>query len=323
MKRFFESPEDREPASPDEKSMAMRQAKFIMYVGEEIMEHLEQDNDFPEWMQNKLSALHQEAKSMHATMAGEYEDDEDEDEEDDDMNESYINEKLSVSDGMGAWIDDFKKSDAPQFKGKSEKERRDMAIAAFLSAKRGGKSMDEAVNEKVYASDYNVGAKKSQFGGYTPTVTHKKKGHTMYSAQQTYKTPDHAKAHANAYLKGYEAMGQQHANRKASEYAKANKQHIHRESVDLDEAKSYGPGHIGAIQRMLDKEREIKKAKGTAKKESAEIEEKAPKMKGDWLKKERERNRAHDAAMGRTPTGRKKPVRTMTSTQRSLASLRK
>ena len=48
----------------------------------------------------------------------------------------------------------------------------------------------------------------------------------------------------------------------------------------------------------------------------------APKMQGDFLKKERERNRAHDAAMGRTPTGRKKPVRTMTSTQRSLAKLR-
>ena len=48
----------------------------------------------------------------------------------------------------------------------------------------------------------------------------------------------------------------------------------------------------------------------------------APKMQGDFLKKERERNRAHDAAMGRTPTGRKKPVRTMTSTQRSLAKMR-
>ena len=44
---------------------------------------------------------------------------------------------LKVSDGIGAWIDDFKKSDAPQFKGKSEKERRDQAIAAYLSAKRG------------------------------------------------------------------------------------------------------------------------------------------------------------------------------------------
>ena len=44
---------------------------------------------------------------------------------------------LKVSDGIGAWIKDFKKSDAPQFKGKSEKERRDQAIAAYLSAKRG------------------------------------------------------------------------------------------------------------------------------------------------------------------------------------------
>lgn len=44
---------------------------------------------------------------------------------------------LKVSDGIGAWIKDFKKSDAPQFKGKSEKERRDQAVAAYLSAKRG------------------------------------------------------------------------------------------------------------------------------------------------------------------------------------------
>ena len=52
------------------------------------------------------------------------------------------NEKLKVSDGMGAWIDDFKQSDAPQFKGKDAKERRDMAIAAYLSAKDGGKNED-------------------------------------------------------------------------------------------------------------------------------------------------------------------------------------
>ena len=29
-------------------------------------------------------------------------------------------EKLKVSDGVGAWIKDFQKSDAPQFQGKSE-----------------------------------------------------------------------------------------------------------------------------------------------------------------------------------------------------------
>jgi hypothetical protein len=214
---------DKEPPSPDEKSMAMRQAKFIGYVAEEIMEHVEGDNDFPEWMQNKLSEFHQKAKDMHSTMAGEYEDDEEE------MDENYwsvnemgprhiskpmksrfggavdskkfdaykqfvkqrnvdeptvrmvidnpndaeskrmmknaniakavelrkaamkesISEKLSVSDGMGTWIDDFKKSDAPQFKGKNDKERRDMAIAAYLSAKRGSKKEDTSRSADV------------------------------------------------------------------------------------------------------------------------------------------------------------------------------
>ena len=47
----------------------------------------------------------------------------------------YVSEELSVADGAGAWIDDFKKSDAPQFKGKSDEERRNMALAAYLSAK--------------------------------------------------------------------------------------------------------------------------------------------------------------------------------------------
>ena len=57
---------------------------------------------------------------------------------------------LKVSDGMGAWVDDFKKSDAPQFKGKSDKERRDMAIAAYLSAKRGDKNEDTSDAVKAF-----------------------------------------------------------------------------------------------------------------------------------------------------------------------------
>jgi predicted kinase len=43
-------------------------------------------------------------------------------------------EKLKASDSMGDWIDDFYKSDAPQFKGKSKAKRRQMAIAAKLDA---------------------------------------------------------------------------------------------------------------------------------------------------------------------------------------------
>ena len=44
---------------------------------------------------------------------------------------------LDPKDGIGSYIKDFKKSKAPQFKGKSEKKRREMAIAAYLDAKRG------------------------------------------------------------------------------------------------------------------------------------------------------------------------------------------
>lgn len=49
----------------------------------------------------------------------------------------------------------------------------------------------------------------------------------------------------------------------------------------------------------------------------------APKMTGDSIAIQRAKDAEHNAAMGRTRTGRKKPVRTMTSTQKSLASLRR
>ena len=74
-KNYIESvnEEDDAPASPDEAGMAMDQAKFIGYVADEIMEYIQGNNEFPEWMQNKLSALHEKAKGMHAVMAGKYE----------------------------------------------------------------------------------------------------------------------------------------------------------------------------------------------------------------------------------------------------------
>jgi hypothetical protein len=45
------------------------------------------------------------------------------------------NEGLDPSMGAGEYVKDFRKSDAPQFKGKSKEERQKMAVAAFLSAK--------------------------------------------------------------------------------------------------------------------------------------------------------------------------------------------
>ena len=57
--------------------------------------------------------------------------------------ESVLSEKLKPSDGAGAYVKDFYESDAPQFKGKSKKERRKMAVAAYLQDKEEGLSESE------------------------------------------------------------------------------------------------------------------------------------------------------------------------------------
>ena len=72
-KKAVKAEQTDEPASQDEAGMAMDQAKFIGYVSKEIMEYLQGNNEFPEWMQNKLTGFHEKAKDMHAVMAGKYE----------------------------------------------------------------------------------------------------------------------------------------------------------------------------------------------------------------------------------------------------------
>jgi len=55
-----------------------------------------------------------------------------------------VDEKLNLKKAnMGDVVKDFYKSDAPQFKGKTKKERQKMAIAAKLTAERGGKRLGE------------------------------------------------------------------------------------------------------------------------------------------------------------------------------------
>lgn len=58
--------------------------------------------------------------------------------------EVELDEKLNMDKAsMGTVVKDFQKSDAPQFKGKSVKKRQVMAIAAKLSAERGGKPLNK------------------------------------------------------------------------------------------------------------------------------------------------------------------------------------
>jgi hypothetical protein len=55
-----------------------------------------------------------------------------------------VNEKLDMKKAsMGTVVKDFQKSDAPQFMGKSQKKRQVMAVAAKLTAERGGKPLNK------------------------------------------------------------------------------------------------------------------------------------------------------------------------------------
>ena len=49
----------------------------------------------------------------------------------------YLQETLSPNDSAGEYVSDFEKSGAPQFKGKTKEKRVQMAVAAYMSAKKG------------------------------------------------------------------------------------------------------------------------------------------------------------------------------------------
>ena len=74
---------------------------------------------------------------------------------------------------MGEVIKDFRKSDAPQFKGKSKEKKRQMAIAAKLSAEddvNEGNCMDKAPSIKDTKPQKKTDVKYYKGLGYAPTV---------------------------------------------------------------------------------------------------------------------------------------------------------
>jgi len=109
---------------------------------------MENEVDFPHWWQAKIT----KSKEMMVS-AKHYLDFEMKEPEIDSMvgvasEEGVIDEKLKPSMGAGAYVDDFKDSKAPQFKGKSKKKKQQMAVAAYLSAKD-KKKVAEAVMKKL------------------------------------------------------------------------------------------------------------------------------------------------------------------------------
>ena len=77
--------------------------------------------------------------------------------------EVELDEKLTPKTPMGTYIKDFQKSDAPQFKGKSKEKRRVMAIAAKLTAERGGKKLNKEEKLAELIGDLSETHKRTMF----------------------------------------------------------------------------------------------------------------------------------------------------------------
>ena len=91
------------------------------------------------------------------------------------ITESYqeIHEKLKPSDGAGAYVKDFRKPDAPQFKGKSDKKIRDMAIAAYLDDKEENMKIENAFSIKERKAVITIDVRKPQVDRHVKQIMKK------------------------------------------------------------------------------------------------------------------------------------------------------
>ena len=109
---------------------------------------------------------------------------------------------LTKKSDAGDYVDDFTKSKAPQFKGKSKKKKRQMAIAAYLSNKN---ELAQIIREAINEADPKKGTGKKPKGSsrrlYTdedPSDTVKVKFSTRQDivdtlAKKTFKSKSHAR----------------------------------------------------------------------------------------------------------------------------------
>jgi hypothetical protein len=121
-------------------------------------------------------------------------------------------------------------------------------IAMLKSAQARGalkKEEVEQIEEAIDADDYTATSEKSQFGGHRPHVVNKETGKTMMLGQHSYKSPEHAKAHAKAYLSAYAKTGMHAADRASIDYAKANKdKQVVKEEAQLEEGWADMMAHV-------------------------------------------------------------------------------
>ena len=99
-------------------NMATRQMFTTAQYAVEIFDNIHDDDVFPSWIQSKMTKIADYIGVVKHYL--EY--------------DHVMGEKLDKDDTAGDYVKDFRKSKAPQFKGKSKKKKQEMAIAAYLDA---------------------------------------------------------------------------------------------------------------------------------------------------------------------------------------------
>ena len=105
-----------------------------LYQMMDDLENTGQEIDFPHWWQSKIVRATSMISSAKHYLEFELKEPQVDAMVDIASEEDMIDEKLTAKTPMKKYIKDFTKSDAPQFKGKSKEKKRQMAVAAKLSA---------------------------------------------------------------------------------------------------------------------------------------------------------------------------------------------
>jgi len=165
--------------------------------------------------------------------------------------ETDLEEKMNLAKAsMGDVIKDFKKSDAPQFAGKSVEKRREMAIAAKLSADRGVREEVEQIDE----------LSKSTLGSYVKKASTNARINSMISKDFDHKAMTARKPSTRDAYYGLSSKHKQKSWKRSDNVAKAVDR-LTKEEVELEEAKDINY-HKAELKKTSDKIDSIVKGGG-------------------------------------------------------------
>ena len=118
-----------------EGSMAVRQLNNLSQMVQELQGMVDESDDHEEWVESKITKAHDYINTVLNYLSGADSDFEPTNAPYRRVAEQEIDEILYSDSDVGDYVTDFRKSKAPQFKGKSKEKRTQMAVAAALDAK--------------------------------------------------------------------------------------------------------------------------------------------------------------------------------------------